>query len=206
MVNWNPVKKQVLGIHKKSGSERIIIQRKVDQEHRAEFIKRFESINKFNHRHIQEYFEIFEDSKNVFIVGEALKGADLITEFSENRRITEGKCALIIYQILEAIAYLHNKGVAHNNISGLSVQLVAEGSDQIKLVNLDEVSKGITDFNGYLDRIAKENSDAYVAPELLKGVWSLKNDEWSVGVLLHQLLIGQLPYQSDIAPEMFKKI
>jgi serine/threonine protein kinase len=61
-------------------------------------------------------------------------------------------------------------------------------------VNLDEVSKGITDFNGYLDRIAKTNSDAYIAPELLKGVWSLKNDEWSVGVLLHQLLIGQLPY------------
>jgi hypothetical protein len=52
-------------------------------------------------------------------------------------------------------------------------------------VNLDEVSKGITDFNGYHDRIAKTNSDAYVAPELLKGVWSLKNDEWSVGVLLH---------------------
>ena len=40
---------------------------------------------------------MFEDSKNIFIVGEALKGADLITEFSENRRITEGKCALIIY-------------------------------------------------------------------------------------------------------------
>ena len=45
-----------------------------------------------------------------------------------------------------------------------------------------------------------------MAPEILKGHWSIKNDEWSVGVLLHQLLIGQLPYQSDIAPEMFKKI
>lgn len=54
----------------------------------------------------------------MYIVGEVLKGADLISEFSENRRISEGKCALIIYQILEAITYLHNKGVAHNNISG----------------------------------------------------------------------------------------
>jgi len=149
---------------------------------------------------------MFEDAKNVYIVAEALKGNDLITEFSQNRRITEGRCAAVIQQILEAIVYLHSKGLAHNNISGLSVQLIAEGSDQIKLINLDEVSKGITDLNAFLDRIAKTNSDPYVAPELLKGVWSLKNDEWSVGVLLHQLLIGQLPYQRDIAAEMFKKI
>jgi serine/threonine protein kinase len=149
---------------------------------------------------------MFEDAKNVYIVAEALKGNDLITEFSQNWRITEGRCAAVIQQILEAIVYLHSKGLAHNNISSLSVQLIAEGSDQIKLINLDEVSKGITDLNAFLDRIAKTNSDPYVAPELLKGVWSLKNDEWSVGVLLHQLLIGQLPYQSDIAAEMFKKI
>lgn len=32
MVNWNLVRKQALGIHKKSGSERIIIQRKVERE------------------------------------------------------------------------------------------------------------------------------------------------------------------------------
>jgi serine/threonine protein kinase len=68
---------------------------------------------------------MFEDSKNVYMVGEVLKGADLIAEFSENTRITEGKCALIIYQILEAITYLHSKGLAHNNISGQAVQLVA---------------------------------------------------------------------------------
>lgn len=129
MVNWNPVRKQALGIHKKSGSERIIIQRKIEHEQREEFRKRFEIVNKFNHRHIQEYFELFEDSKNVYIAAEILKGADLITEFSENRRITEGKCASIIYQILEAIIYLHSKGLAHNNISGQSVQFVAEGSD-----------------------------------------------------------------------------
>lgn len=190
MVNWNPVRKQALGIHKKSGSERIIIQRRVEREQREEFRRRFEAVNRFNHRHVQEYYELFEDSKNVYIVAEPLKGAELITEFSENRRITEGKCASIIYQILEAITYLHSKGLAHNNISGQSVQFVAEGSDQVKLVDLDEVSNGISDFNSYIDRASKTNSDAYVAPELLKGVWSIKNDEWSVGVLLHQLLIG----------------
>jgi hypothetical protein len=39
---------------------------------------------------------MFEDAKNVYIVAEALKGNDLITEFSQNRRITEGRCAAVI--------------------------------------------------------------------------------------------------------------
>ena len=71
---------------------------------------------------------------------------------------------------------------------------------------MEETANGIANFEAFLERVSKTNSDPYVAPEILKGHWSIKNDEWSVGVLLHQLLIGQLPYQSDIAPEMFKKI
>lgn len=92
-VSWDPVRKQALAIHKKSGSERIVVQKKVEEGERAEFRKRFEAINKFNHRHIQEQYELFEDSKNVYMVGEVLKGADLVAEYSENRRISEGKCA-----------------------------------------------------------------------------------------------------------------
>jgi len=55
---------------------------------------------------------------------------------------------------------------------------------------LDECSADITDFTSFLDRIVKTSSEAFVAPELLKGQWHIKNDEWSIGVLLHLLLIG----------------
>ena len=86
-----------MGIHKKSGTERQVIQRKVPKEERAEFRKKFTAINKFNHPHVQEYYELFEDTHNCYLVVENLKGADIITEFSENTRITEGRCASIIY-------------------------------------------------------------------------------------------------------------
>ena len=61
---------------------------------------------------------MFEDANNCYLAVESLKGADLITECSENTRVTEGRCASIIYQLLEGIVYLHSKGLAHNNISG----------------------------------------------------------------------------------------
>lgn len=50
------------------------------------------------------------------------------------------------------------------------------------------------------------HSEYYVAPELFKGDWNTKIDEWAVGVITYQLLTGQLPFQSEITPETFKLI
>ncbi len=101
----------------------------VTEGQRGSFKKGFLEVNKFNHRHIQDYYEVFEDSKNVYMAIEPLKGADVLTTFSENQRINEGKAADVIYQVLEAVSYIHSRGLAQNNISAHSIQFVAEGSD-----------------------------------------------------------------------------
>lgn len=49
-------------------------------------------------------------------------------------------------------------------------------------------------------------SPAYVAPEVLIGDYGQKADIWSVGVLLHALLVGVLPFQGDSLEALFEAI
>ena len=46
----------------------------------------------------------------------------------------------------------------------------------------------------------------YVAPEIIKGEWSIKNDEWSVGVIMYYMLMGNVPFYDYDYKETFKLI
>jgi hypothetical protein len=34
----------------------------------------------------------------------------------------------------------------------------------------------------------------YVAPEVIKGDWNIKNDEWAVGITMYYMLMGNVPF------------
>lgn len=46
----------------------------------------------------------------------------------------------------------------------------------------------------------------YVAPEVLKGNYSLKCDLWSLGVLFYILLSGYLPFNGETAQDVYEKV
>jgi hypothetical protein len=46
----------------------------------------------------------------------------------------------------------------------------------------------------------------YVAPEIIRGEWNIKNDEFAVGVILHYMAIGDVPCFEDTYQETFKKL
>jgi calcium-dependent protein kinase len=46
----------------------------------------------------------------------------------------------------------------------------------------------------------------YVAPEVIKGQWNIKVDEWSVGVIMYYMMVGDVPFYGYDHKETLKLI
>ena len=115
--------------------------------------------------------------------------------------------AKVIKDILLAMTYSHQLGIAHRNIRPETV-MIDFGKNKTKNKNL---SIRITDFmQGSIgtpaDKILKwdpktQQNDkksfgtiAYTAPEAIRGNFDVKSDVWSIGILAFTLLCGETPF------------
>jgi hypothetical protein len=72
-------RKARVGIHKKTGIERAIIQKEKSAYPSTEaFIKKMEYFGTYDHPNIVRYLEVYEDTMYYFVVCECLKGSDLV--------------------------------------------------------------------------------------------------------------------------------
>ncbi|XP_022654772.1 mitogen-activated protein kinase HOG1-like [Varroa jacobsoni] len=111
----------------------------------------------------------------------------LINETADtNGKLDEVTCAIIVYQILRGLAYMHRRDIAHRDIKPRNVLLHA-GKMKVKLCDFGAAQK-ITDA---AERITYVCSRWYRAPELLlrNKNYDCKVDLWSVGCVLGEMLL-----------------
>jgi len=136
-------------------------------------------------------------------VMELVTGKELFDKIVEKGQYSEASASHIIRQIVSAVEYLHQNGIAHRDLKPENL-LSAE-------VNGEEIIK-IADF-GFSKNFGEEKlmtscgSPGYVAPEVLTcESYDMSVDLWSIGVIIYILLCGYPPFYADNAPALFKKI
>ena len=65
-------------------------------------------LKNLTHPNILRLFEVFEDIKNIYLVTEFCEGGELFDEIMNRKSFTEKDAAMIIKQVLSAIAYCHS--------------------------------------------------------------------------------------------------
>lgn len=135
---------------------------------------------------------------------EYLAGGDLFS-FLEKRRfkLPENDARRIAHQLATAVYYLHSFGIAHRDLKPENILMVSDSdSSNVKLVDF-----GLSKSFGPGETCKEPfGTLCYVAPEiLLQRSYDKAVDLWSLGVIIHLMLSGTLPFDDQDDREIAKK-
>lgn len=148
-------------------------------------------LTKINHKNIVKTIEI--ETLNGFpcIIQEYVSGYSLDV-LALHHPITLGVCAQILEDILSALQYMNNLGIAHKDIKPSNI-IYDSHQNKATLVDLDYVVINSNNYRKFLGTIK------YSAPEqALQNYTSIKSDCYSLGLVLCYLITGKVPFSVDL--------
>ena len=113
------------------------------------------------------------------IVQEYVDGENLAEWLDHNLRAKDRRC--IVSELLSVTAYLHQKGVIHNDLKPGNI-LISRSGGALKLIDL-----GFADNDTFAEK-ALGGTRAYASPELLEGRQpDARSDVYSIGLILSNI-------------------
>ena len=135
---------------------------------------------------------------------ELLEGQELVDAIEQHGLYDESDAKIVMGKMLDAIAFMHARGVVHRDLK--LENLVLAAPDDLSTVTL-------VDFGLAKALMAHERAEnvcgtlAYVAPEALAaGQYGQGVDVWALGVAMHVLLTGTWPFDSEDEDELMDAI
>jgi serine/threonine-protein kinase len=172
-------------------------------EVKERFFREAETAGRLNHPNIVTIFDAGEEHDLAYIAMEFLKGQDLTKYTKSDRLLPVDKVLKIVIQAAEALDYAHGENVVHRDIKPANIMYEAD-SESVKLTDFGIAR--ITDSSRTKTGMVL-GTPSYMSPEQLSGrKVDGRSDLFSLGVMLYQLLTGQLPFKADSMASLMYKI
>ena len=145
-----------------------------------------------------------------YIVMEYLEGADLAQVLAQQGRLAIPAAVDFILQACDAIAEAHARGIIHRDLKPPNL-FVTRGHDGTNLVKV--LDFGISKSTASTDFVATRTqsvmgSPAYMSPEQMRSskLVDVRTDVWALGIILHQCVIGWVPWAAETFTELCFKV
>lgn len=161
------------------------------------------------HPNIVRLYDFFEDSSTFYLVMESMNGGELFDKIVAKQFYSEREARDVCKIILNAVEFLHSKGVVHRDLKPDNLLLVSSDNDAlVKIADFGFATRCDDHGNGGLGTLLTQcGTPAYVAPEIIqRNPYGSKCDMWSIGVILYVLLGGYEPFCENDKMEMYRKI
>ncbi len=107
----------------------------MDEKEKTRLQYEIDILRNLDHPNIVKLYEIFEDRHAIYLVTELCTGGELFDEIVARQSFKEQDAALVIKQVLSAMAYCHSKHVAHRDLKPENLLLDSKKNDNIKVID-----------------------------------------------------------------------
>ncbi len=167
------------------------------------FVRRFQreaiAASSLSHPNIVEMYDVGEDDGKYYIVMEYIEGKTLKNLIKKRGGLTLPEVIDIMTQLTSAIACAHDSNIIHRDIKPQNVLIKEDGLVKITDFGIAMAlnSNELTQTNSVMGSVH------YLPPEQANGKGAtIKSDIYSLGIVMFELLTGQLPFKGDNAVEI----
>ena len=170
------------------------------------FIRRFErealSVSNLSHPNIVEVYDVGVEEGNHYIVMEYIDGKTLKQLLKKRESLTLTEVVDIMTQITDGIAHAHDSYIIHRDIKPQNIMIEDDG--RIKITDFGIAmalnATQLTQTNSVLGSVH------YLPPEQASGKSAtIKSDIYAMGILMYELITGNVPFKGDNAVEIALK-
>jgi tRNA A-37 threonylcarbamoyl transferase component Bud32 len=234
-IKWDSLIEMSRSAQQKTG-ETILYTMKITEKNSCEsnIQQVYEDLKNLQHPNVLRVHAFYQDKQNYYLLTDFLEGKELITYLlssqCNNHAFKENQCRAICFQILKSLEYMHQHNLIHRDVklenfvcsdpvrmhsfikqeSFRMQDLIDETYFEVPRIVL--IDFGLTCRANEACYTRPNGTPLYMAPEvLLQGcsppfTYQTAVDVWAVGIVLYQLLSGQVPFDAKGPLSFIEKV
>jgi serine/threonine protein kinase len=174
----------------------------------ARFQREARAASNLNHPNIVSIYDLGQtDDGTLYIAMEFIDGPSLKEVIRRDGPLAPRQCIDILQQVASALSSAHRKQIVHRDLKSDNLMLVAEGERPIvKLVDFG-IAKTFDDSTQLTAAGYMLGTPHYMSPEQAAGKpVDHRADLYSLGVILYEMLAGQVPFGDTALTSMLVKL
>ena len=166
------------------------------------FFQEAESAGTLAHPNIVTIYDAGEEQDLAYIAMEFLDGSDLKDHARKDNLMPMLRTVKYMADVAEALDYAHQKGIVHRDIKPANLMLVNDGVIKITDFGIARITASSQTQTGVV-----KGTPHYMSPEQISGQKvDGRSDLFSLGVVLYQLLTGEVPFRGENVATLMHQI
>ncbi|MEP7136456.1 MAG: serine/threonine-protein kinase [Chloroflexota bacterium] len=165
-----------------------------------EFTERFQQeariIARLEHAHILPVFDYGESEGISYFVMRYLEAGTLKEKMEANRPLPLPEIDRLFSQLADALSYAHSQGVIHRDLKPANALIDSRGNLFLTDFGIAKILESASPRLTQTDAIM--GTPAYISPEQAQAQKvDQRSDIYSLGIILYEMVTGQVPYTAD---------
>lgn len=174
---------------------------KASPEESRRFITEAKTVAALKHPNIVSIYDAFLENGETYLVFELVQGETLKEKIARASPLDPAQCLSLTKPIAQALDYAHGRGIIHRDIKPSNIMLE---DGQVKIMDFG-IARLTLNKEGLTRTGLAMGTPGYMPPEQADGEISRESDFYALGVVVYEMLTGELPF-AQMGNACFEKI